>query len=430
NTAAWDIDIELQNDETIANTVDGTIALTAASTTFSGDITVTGGDITGANSATIDLGEAVSGALTFTAGGAGEFVFDTDADSTLTLNGGGDGVDSLVLTDGDILVSDGDLDVAGGDVNFTTDAGDTLNIAKGAAPTADVVLIAAGSPATTNVDALAITLTTTDQVDITNSLINAVLTSGGTAATDIARGLFLDLASTAGGTDKAIEIENTAAWDIDIELQNDETIANTSDAQFTFGRNDAGTVTITSADNDATAALTIVGGGTTTLSIGDSGDTLAFTGVDMNFAIIDGQTVNLDGDATPTADLVTIGAGDTTATANLDALNITLITAEGADGSTLLNLNPTFAATTASTFNVMNLAAFTATATTNAMTTRGINIGALTETLVTGGTIASTAINVSTGWDTDLNATTSLEMGIGGTNELVLNATNLQPNAN
>lgn len=161
-----------------------------------------------------------------------QFLIAQDGNTTIT--GSGDGTAALTLTTGDLTVSDGDLTVSGGDVNLTTDAGDTLNIAKGAAPTADVVLIAAGSPATTNVDALNITMTTTDQTDITNSLVNMVLTSGGTAATDIARGIFIDLASTAGGNDTAIEIENTAAWDIDIALQFDEQIVNSTDDMVDF----------------------------------------------------------------------------------------------------------------------------------------------------------------------------------------------------
>ena len=59
------------------------MALADGSATVTGDLTATGGDITGANSAAIDLGEATSGAITFTAGAAGGFVFGTDSDSTV-----------------------------------------------------------------------------------------------------------------------------------------------------------------------------------------------------------------------------------------------------------------------------------------------------------------------------------------------------------
>ncbi|MFH1099198.1 MAG: hypothetical protein V1723_04775, partial [Candidatus Uhrbacteria bacterium] len=178
-------------------------------------------------------------------------------------------------------------------------------------------------------------------------------------------------------------------------------IGEVADAQFTFTRNDNGTVTLTAADNDADAGLTIVAGGTATLSIGDSGDTLAFTGVDMNFAIIDGSTLNIDGDGSPSADLVQIGSEDTTASV-IDGLDITLITAEGASGTNLLNLNPTFASTTnSSTHYAMNIANITATSTTNNLIARGINIGNMTEAGT--GTVASTALNIGTGWDTGIS---------------------------
>jgi hypothetical protein len=54
----------LQNGESIDNILDGTIALTATTTNFSGDLIVQGGDITGANGAALDLGEATSGDVT------------------------------------------------------------------------------------------------------------------------------------------------------------------------------------------------------------------------------------------------------------------------------------------------------------------------------------------------------------------------------
>lgn len=205
------------------------------------------------------------------AGGTAQFLIAEDGNTTIT--GTGDGTAALTLTTGDLVVSDGDLTVSGGDVNFTTDAGDTLNIAKGAAPTADVVLIAGGSPTTTNVDALAITLTTTDQTDITNSLMNLVLTSGGTASTDIARGIFIDLASTAGGNDTAIEIENTAAWDVDIALQFDETISNVNDDALVLtgvGGTNNTSVTFDLDGASGTNVPAIVSGGSDLVTVFDS----------------------------------------------------------------------------------------------------------------------------------------------------------------
>ncbi|MBI2642373.1 MAG: hypothetical protein HYW97_00805, partial [Candidatus Wildermuthbacteria bacterium] len=51
-----------------------------------------------------------------------------------------------------------------------------------------------------------------------------------------------------------------------------------------------------------------------------------------------------------------------------------------------------------------------------------INIGSITTSSGT-----DLALTFGTGWDTDINATTSLEIGIGGTNELTLTATALSP---
>ncbi|MBI2552796.1 hypothetical protein HYW17_05885 [Candidatus Uhrbacteria bacterium] len=129
-------------------------------------------------------------------------------------------------------------------------------------------------------------------------------------------------------------------------------------------------------------------------------------GLGRREAIIDGQTINLDGDATPTADLVTIGSGDTTATANVDALNITLITAEGATGSNLLNLNATFASTTNNSTNtVLNIANITATSTTNNLIATGISVGSMTEAGT--GTVSSSGLFISSGWDNAINVNNS-----------------------
>lgn len=57
-------------------------------------------------------------------------------------------------------------------------------------------------------------------------------------------------------------------------------IGEATDGTITFSRDDAGTVTLTSADNDANAALTISAGGTGALTLGDAGSTTAITSSD------------------------------------------------------------------------------------------------------------------------------------------------------
>ncbi len=130
--------------------------------TIAGDFTVTGGDIAGANSATIDVGEATTGAITFGANSTGDYVFTIDADTDVRTTGGTDGTDALVIPAGDILISDGDLDLSGGDFNIALDAGDGANITKTAAPTVDVFTINAGTSATDGVDSLQLTFTADD----------------------------------------------------------------------------------------------------------------------------------------------------------------------------------------------------------------------------------------------------------------------------
>jgi hypothetical protein len=68
---------------------------------FSTDLTVTGGDVTGANGNAIDIGEATDGTITFSRDDAGTVTLtnaDNDADADLTLSAGGSGA----LTVGDV----------------------------------------------------------------------------------------------------------------------------------------------------------------------------------------------------------------------------------------------------------------------------------------------------------------------------------------
>ncbi len=121
-------DISLQNGETINNDVDGTIALTAASTTFSGDITVTGGDITGANSESLDIGEAANGTISL------------NIDGTTGLNVGSTGISSIGNVAHTIVNSSGALAI---DSNSTG----AINIGTGASAKTITVGNATGASA-------------------------------------------------------------------------------------------------------------------------------------------------------------------------------------------------------------------------------------------------------------------------------------------
>ena len=153
-------------------------------------------------------------------------------------------------------------------------------------------------------------------------------------------------------------------------------------------------------------------------------NSLAVAGGDLNVDIIDGQTINLDGDASPTADLVTIGSGDTSATGGVDALQLTFGTSNVSGN--VIDITPSYAggATDLLSYKIIDIDAFSPTNGAGTDGVTGIDFGALTDP---GATINSFAMNFGTGWDTDINAVTSLEIGIGGTNELALTATALAP---
>ena len=196
--------------------------------------------------------------------------------ASVTIAGTGDGTDALILTLGDILVTNGHLDVSGGDANFTLDAADTLNVAKGATTSVDVMSIAGGGVTdAAGLDALSITLTASDGTDRTNALINGALVSQGTGANDIGIGLFIDFSSVANAasTNKAIVINGTAAWDADIQLQKAETISNVTDDMLVFSGTAGTNNTSITFDLDSASATnvpSIVSGGSDLITINDS----------------------------------------------------------------------------------------------------------------------------------------------------------------
>lgn len=105
----------------------------------------------------------------------------------------------------------------------------------------------------------------------------------------------------------------------DITLENSEFIDNGTDGTINLGRNDTGTVTLGSLDDDTTAALTINPGGVTTLTLGGSTDTVtvaATTGLTLGSS----ESVNTGTDATfdftrDDVGIVTLTCSDTDATA-------------------------------------------------------------------------------------------------------------------
>ena len=143
-----------------AETVTGGWTFNTAATTFTTAINANGGLTT----------TATDQALTFSANGAGDFVFNVDSGTFVSLTGGADGTDAMTIAAGGLTLSDGDFSVSGGDANVTLDAGDTLNVSKSGASAGDVANIAASS--VNAIDGLQIDLTSTADsgVDDVNGL--------------------------------------------------------------------------------------------------------------------------------------------------------------------------------------------------------------------------------------------------------------------
>ena len=129
----------------IIDLADGTYALDATGAgRFSDDLTVTGGDITGANGDSLDIGEAADSTFTFTRNNSGVVTLtaaDDDADATLGLIGGG--------TE---------------NVQVSIDADSEFIALATAAPTADMVTIqnSAFDSVTDGVDAMVIDMDVAD----------------------------------------------------------------------------------------------------------------------------------------------------------------------------------------------------------------------------------------------------------------------------
>jgi len=372
----------------------------------------------------------------------------------------GDGTDLTIASSGLLaLTATNDIDIVSS-VDIDLGDGESLTINDDATGTVDLMTIT-GDSVTTGVDALAISMTAADGTDNTNSGLNLSITSEGTAGTDIVNGILIDLAATAGGTDTAIKIANTAAWDVGVEFSAGETITGGTDLTLasgaditlnatadvnlpaniglTFGddgekiEGDGTDLTISSGGDillSATgvnvspgAAGTHILGDTTAewdgLYVGDDGVGITFgadqdvllsyvsAGSSLGLALTDTNTFHVDGDGTPTADILSVGSGDTSSTDNLDAVLVAL-TVDDATGN-VLHIDPAFSheddVDSAETWNVIAVDAFTATnsiaSTNQTALLSGINIGNLTE----GGSdaINSNAIAIGSGWDNALS---------------------------
>lgn len=107
-------------------------------------------------------------------------------------------------------------------------------------------------------------------------------------------------------------------------LANGESINTDTDAAFDFTRNTAGTVTLTSSDDDATAAMTVDPGGNATLTLGSASDTVTVAAT-SGLTLANSESLNAGTDATfdftrNDAGTVTLTASDSDATAAMTLL--------------------------------------------------------------------------------------------------------------
>lgn len=105
----------------------------------------------------------------------------------------------------------------------------------------------------------------------------------------------------------------------DVTLENSEFIDNGTNGTINLGRNNAGTVTLGSLDDDSTAALTIDPGGATTLTLGGTTDTVIVAAT-SGFTLENSESINAGTDATfdftrNDAGVVTITCSDDDASA-------------------------------------------------------------------------------------------------------------------
>lgn len=196
---------------------------------------------------------------------------EIDADGTLDITGA-TGL-NLNSTAGDIV-----LDPAGNNVNPGTDVADSLgeNATRWATIFADTLNFQSGltDSASAGGDAgnATITLGNDSALDTVNVTANTAITDAQWSVTAAGVANFASVGATAAtaGTFTTL-IGDTVQADTTLTFStNGDSVNNSTDATFDFTRNDTGIVTITASDDDATADLSISGGGAGDLNLGDA----------------------------------------------------------------------------------------------------------------------------------------------------------------
>lgn len=190
-----------------AETVTAGWTFNTAATTFTTAINANGGLTT----TTTDQ------ALTFSANGAGDFVFNVDSGTFVSLTGGADGVDAMTIAAGGLTLTNGDINVSAGDFNATLDAADVFNISKTGSDAGDIANITASSvnaidglqvditstadTGADNVNGLAITWTESTDADVWSAIniANTTSTNSTTQGLVIGTGYDTGISVASGG---------------------------------------------------------------------------------------------------------------------------------------------------------------------------------------------------------------------------------------
>ena len=325
STLAGDLTLDAADDLILTGT-DG-VSINGASTQFSGDITVLGGDIHGSllGSTSIDLGEEVVGAISFIAGTA-NFIFNTDADSSMSFDSAADGSDvdigtatnemlrispngtgdiefvtdadtivqltgvadetaSMVMNMGDLVLSDGGIQVLGGDFDAMLDSDDVASFthldmdAGGVAlevtaiTDADNAGTANGMNIITNYADYADDDVADNRVALSLNVTNEGVEAAGAGEGDNIVGLFVaPLLGTPSGFGTEAAIRTSPNWDMDWYMANAETVSNQTEDLIVFnGTGGTNNTSLTvDLDGDAATVPTLIGGASDVVAINDS----------------------------------------------------------------------------------------------------------------------------------------------------------------
>ncbi|MBI2268524.1 MAG: hypothetical protein HYU80_03755, partial [Candidatus Blackburnbacteria bacterium] len=383
--------------------------------TTAGDLAVNGGDIT-TTAATFNL---VNAATTLNIGSTSVTRAINLGTGTLadTINIGNGGTTADLIYIGNSATAN---TITIGSTSSTTVSitDDNWNIT--AAGLANFVSVGAATPGTGAFTTLTSNNTTT--IGNGSGIITSIGNSGGAAAINLTSGtgsqtftssvatgtttssafVFTDSALTSG---TLLYLTSTATSGKSIDLN----IANTS-----------GTVV-----NGAYGGAKILGGALIGVSL-DLSTNVTATGQNITgISLTTNPAVTNTGAGTYAYKGVVISAGaitqnteaGTNTSTGLDVTNPNITQTTGTITANGL-LVTTGSITTGGTQNGVNVSASGV----GAGALNAINIGTITGS---GGT--ETAINIAAGWDTDINATTSLEIGIGGTNEVTLTSSAFSP---